>query len=158
MKKYTTNNQGMTNATHRMAEYYLASDVEKLLKTQKDALAKLRGSDGLEPLSFAEVFNKVAEGVHQTAREKGWYNTERNKGELLMLMVTEIAEACEALRRGDLPDDKIKEFSGVEAELADVIIRIMDFSAAYGYQVGEALGAKINFNKTRDHMHGGKRF
>ena len=46
MKKYSVNNEGM--ADHRMVEYYLASDVEKLLKTNKEPVAKLHCSDGLD--------------------------------------------------------------------------------------------------------------
>lgn len=115
--------------------------------------------DGLvRTVAFAEAFNKVAKGVHQTAIEKGWWKGEKNEGELICLMHSELSEALEALRHGNPPDNKIPEFTGVEAELADVVIRIMDVAAAYGYRVGEALEAKIAFNKTREHMHGGKRF
>jgi NTP pyrophosphatase (non-canonical NTP hydrolase) len=64
----------------------------------------------------------------------------------------------EALRHGDPPDDKISEFSGVEAELADVIIRIMDYAGARGLRVAEAIMAKHQYNEGRDYRHGGKKF
>lgn len=108
--------------------------------------------------TFSEVFNEIAKEVNQTAIEKGWWKGDRNQGELIALMHSELSEALEALRHGNPPDDKVPEFNGVETELADVIIRIMDYSAAFGYKVGEALEAKIAFNKTRDYMHGGKKF
>jgi hypothetical protein len=73
-------------------------------------------------------------------------------------MHSELSEALEAIRKGNPPDDKIPEFTGVEAELADVIIRIMDMVAAKGYRVGEAVVAKINYNKNRTYKHGGKNF
>ena len=73
-------------------------------------------------------------------------------------MHSELSEALEAIRNGNPPDDKIPEFTGVEAELADVIIRIMDMAAAKGYRVGEAVIAKINYNKNRPYKHGGKKF
>jgi len=107
-------------------------------------------------IGFASEFNEVAAEVHATAVSKGWWEKDRNPGELIALMHSELSEALEALRHHDPPDDKIPEFSGVEAELADVIIRIMDFATAKGYRVGEAVEAKMKYNWTRDYKHGGK--
>lgn len=108
--------------------------------------------------AFITAFNDVATEVHATAREKGWWDKERNDGEALMLMVCELAEACEALRAGNPPDDKVGEYSGVEVELGDVIIRLMDISKARGWRVAEAIEAKRAYNKGRERMHGGKKF
>ena len=109
-------------------------------------------------MAFAIEFDAVAQEVNHIAIEKGWWEGERNEGELIALMHSELSEALEAIRNGNPPDDKIPEFTGVEAELADVIIRIMDMAAAKGYRVGEAVVAKINYNKTRPYKHGGKKF
>lgn len=108
--------------------------------------------------NFIQEFNKIATGVHETAKSKGWWDNPRSDGELMMLQVCELAEACEGLRAGNPPDDKIPNFSCAEAELADAIIRIMDHAQARGWKVAEALVAKIEFNKTRERMHGGKKF
>lgn len=107
---------------------------------------------------FVRSFDNVANAVHATAKDKGWWDDDRNDGEAIALMHSELSEALEALRHGNPADDKIPEFSGVEAELADVIIRIMDMAPARGWRIGEAVVAKIAFNKTRERMHGGKRF
>lgn len=96
--------------------------------------------------------------IHQIAVEKGWWEGERNIGELLALVHSEVSEALEAFRHGNPPSEHIPEFTGAEEECADVIIRIMDFAAAYDLRVAEALLAKVAFNVTRSRKHGGKVF
>lgn len=106
---------------------------------------------------FIDSFNTLATTVNLTAKEKGWWDTERNDGEMIALMHSELSEALEFLRVS-ANDDKIPEFLGVEAEFADVIIRIMDMAKARGWRVAEALVAKMQYNDTREHKHGGKKF
>lgn len=133
--------------------------------------------------SFSRAFNETAKVAHMTALNKGWWKGEdallaklefatstADRPEFLnsyllsqdaknmALFTSEVSEALEALRHGNPPDDKIPEFTGVEAELADVIIRIMDVSQRRGWRIAEAITAKMNFNSTRAVMHGGKKF
>jgi len=105
---------------------------------------------------FAEYFTWIQMIVHHTAQEKGWWDEPRNDGEMIALMHSELSEALEALRHGNPPDDKVPEYNGVEAELADVIIRIMDYAENRGFNVADALIAKMEYNQGREYKHGKK--
>lgn len=76
-----------------------------------------------------------------------------NTGEKIALMHSELSEALEADRK-NLESEHIPEFSGVEEELADVLIRIFDFAHQHELRLGAALAAKMQFNLTRPFKHG----
>lgn len=113
--------------------------------------------------------NTLAKAVH-TANLKWWQDPQtgkpiqRNKGELLALIHSEISEALEGERK-DLMDDKLPHRKMAEVELADAIIRILDYAGAFGYDLQGALDEKMAYNAQRnDHSHesrrmaGGKKF
>lgn len=104
---------------------------------------------------FRRGWNNVAQDVHTNAVDKGFWPEEgRNDGEMLALIHSEISEALEAIRAGNPPDDKIPDFTSVEVELADAVIRIMDMAIARQWRVAEAIEAKMAYNKTRAFKHG----
>jgi len=94
--------------------------------------------------------------VHRTAVEHGWWENPRPVGEVLMLMVTELAEAMEAYRSGNPESEKIPGFSQMEEELADVVIRLLDFAGGESLDIEGALLAKMAYNEKRPYRHGGK--
>ena len=55
---------------------------------------------------------------HKTAKEKGWWDSERNEGEIIALMHSELSEALEAMRN-HLGKDAVAE------ELANCCIRFL---------------------------------
>lgn len=115
--------------------------------------------------------------VHQLAKTKGWYDTPRSALEYHMLMVSEIAEASEEVRKGspaiyfekghvvadvNLEDNSItfeanEKPEGEFIELADAVIRIMDYFEYNNVSLELMLERKHNYNKTRSYRHGGKK-
>jgi len=59
---------------------------------------------------------------------------QRDWMEACLLIVTEIAEATEGLRK-NLMDDKLPHRPMVEVELADAIIRLCDMAGGFGFQI-----------------------
>jgi NTP pyrophosphatase (non-canonical NTP hydrolase) len=104
--------------------------------------------------NFISAFNHVAQLAHNNAVAKGFWDNPEDDLAKICKMHEELSEACSAVRHGNPPDDKIPEFSGVEAELADCIVRIMDFAAGRNLRVSEALISKMEFNKSRPRLHG----
>lgn len=102
------------------------------------------------------TISELCEQAHRMAKEKGFWDKDRNNSELLMLAVTELGEACEGLRHGNPPSDKIPEFSQVEEEIGDCMIRIADMAQARGYNLEGAIKRKLLYNQERPQMHGKK--
>lgn len=103
-----------------------------------------------------KVINDLATELHALNVKAGWWNNietgerlERNVGELLMLCVSEIAEAMEGHRK-NLMDDKLPHRPMFEVELADVFIRIFDIAGGFNLDLGGAIQEKLLFNAHRE--------
>lgn len=67
----------------------------------------------------------------------------------LMLVVTEVAEAAEDVRKGN------RLHFG--EELADTVIRVMHIADSEGIDLEREIAHKLEVNKMRGYKHGGKR-
>lgn len=104
--------------------------------------------------------NDLVTTAHEMAQSKGWWNSPREDGTLLMLMVCELAEAAEEARN-NTPDVYFKDDGkpeGKAIELVDTIIRIADYFGHKGWNLEELVKLKLEYNKTRSQRHGGKTF
>lgn len=122
----------------------------------------------LHDIADITSIDTLVQKVH-TANAKWWHDKdgnrlERNAGELIALMHSELSETLEAVRKS-LTSDHIPRFSGEEEEIADTLIRLLDYAGGRGLRLGEAFEAKMKYNATRaDHKYeareavGGKRF
>jgi hypothetical protein len=119
------------------------------------------------------TIEELVKRAYQNAKNKGFHDVDNEASTNHMLMVTELAEATEEVRKGRPPlyaltgNDLLTADLGVikerglkpegEAiELADVVIRIADYFGHKGWDLEEMLKLKLQYNTTREPMHGKK--
>jgi NTP pyrophosphatase (non-canonical NTP hydrolase) len=99
----------------------------------------------------------LQDSITAWAIRKGWLTeTRRNPAEQLMLIVTELAEACEAFRVGNPPCERpgMEQYSHAAEELADVVIRCFQMAGEHDIPLADVILAKMAFNETRPVKHG----
>ena len=132
-----------------------------------------------------ESFRYLTELCGSASASKGWHDGRPEdpamlghwQGNKLMLMVSELVEAHDELRNGKAANETYyptrkggmsrDEFhgeevlykpEGVPSELADTVIRIFDFCYTEKIDLGAIIEEKLAYNRTREQMHGGKKF
>ncbi|HOK39604.1 MAG TPA: nucleotide pyrophosphohydrolase [bacterium] len=92
--------------------------------------------------------NEMVELCHKVAKEKGFWEKERETGTILMLIVSELGEALEADRNND--------FENFKEEIADTVIRIFDYCGYLKIDLEKEILKKYEKNKLRPYKHGKK--
>jgi hypothetical protein len=125
----------------------------------------------MKDFEIKENIQELVEICYKASFDAGWHTDlatgqlkDRNRAEMLMLMVSEISEAMEGERK-NLMDTHLPDRPMAEVELADAIIRICDYAGRWGYDLGGAVIEKLAYNAQRaDHKienrikEGGKKF
>lgn len=128
------------------------------------------------------MFNELAKEIHQNAVEHGWWDEPRTFGEIVALCHSELSEALEEYREGRpmeyrpcgidhivcnkegcrfISEDgscvyKKDKPEGIAVEMADCIIRILDWAGKENIDMDAIIREKMEYNKTRPYRHGGK--
>lgn len=143
-------------------------EVTEVSPSVADGILKNAAGSTSEPVpEFAEVkkqlivqlgLQRLQRWITAWAVSKGWLvpGQPRELLHQLMLVVSELSEACEAHREGNpkCTRPNMGEFSHVEEELADAVIRILQIAGEHNFRVVDAIIAKMEFNETRPVKHG----
>jgi len=169
---------------------------EEYLERARDLIEAFKDVGGTESEGINyEALRELQSLCYRNAASKGFHDDRPDdakvlvgyQGNKMMLMVGELAEAHEELRKGhlvtetyyparDLPASlvyeagpevarqlidaedagKLKKPEGVPSELADTVIRILDFCGAEGIDLAGIIAEKLAYNATRERLHGKK--
>lgn len=113
---------------------------DPISEIMQDALRRINESI---PRPRESITDLVAR-AHQNAVEKGFWESPREIGTLLMLITSEATEALEADRRGE----------PIVEELADIVIRTFDMAGGLSLDLESAIISKMQKNEGRDKLHG----
>lgn len=129
------------------------------LQTENEAL--ISETTELYQAVNARSITALVKRAYENAKSKGWYEVPATVGDRIALMHSELSEALEEYRNGHKTTEVYPGVGGkpegVPIELADVLIRIFDFSGNEGIDLESAVISKMDYNATRPHRHGGKK-
>jgi|SRR3972149_1838569 len=104
------------------------------------------------------TLNELGKAAHDNAKAHGFYDPVPSIPERLCLIHSEISEALEAYRDGEILMyfDSSGKPEGLVAELADALIRIVDLAACLNVDLDEVVEKKMKYNESRPFKHGRK--
>lgn len=101
-------------------------------------------------------YNSLAVEIHESNVKAGWWSDpktgerkQRNVGELLMLVVSEVCEGAEGFQM-DFMDDKLPQYPMLAVELADTAIRLYDICGFYNVDI-DAIMQELGDYASVDH-------
>ena len=112
-------------------------------------------------------FKSLVRDAYEIARQKGWWDQERDIPHCLALIHSEVSEALEEYREygvGGLGKNTGRRYvqigqkpEGFVHELADIIIRVADLAGHLNVDLSRAVKEKMDYNATREYRHGNKK-
>lgn len=116
---------------------------------------RLLADGDFEPVTLSRLQAMI--GVW--AESKGWVCKPEDTVEKLCLMHSEISEALEEWRKEKSPTDIYfvdGKPEGIPIELADLVIRVMQYCDSVGIDLERSIIEKMIYNETRPFRHGKK--
>ena len=102
------------------------------------------------------TLNELTKEIHDNAVSHGWWDEPRNLLEIAALCHSELSEAVEEYRAGHpmvwANEDGKPE--GIATEMADCLIRILDWFGHEGLDADEIVRQKMAYNRGRPYKHG----
>ena len=116
-------------------------------------------------------FNALAKEAYESAKERGFHTEKHKDGHWFMMVVCELAEAVEADRKGRWVENR-KEYERlkricdesihahlfeihikdtVEDELADAVIRLLDYAGMDGVDIGKRMNEVFDDEEFEDY-------